>query len=88
MIILIDEKTHEIINEIEKQERESLERSKIQMSDIEHQMKVAEATIYIKTETLLQQSVSVELVQLEKSLDATVRGDEGERVDSAVGSFR
>ena len=52
MIILIDEKTHEIINEIEKQERESLERSKIQMSDIEHQMKVAEATIYIKTETL------------------------------------
>ena len=50
------------------------------MSDNEHQMKVAETTIYRKTETLLQQSVSAELVQLEKSLDATVRGDEGERV--------
>ena len=45
-----------------------------------------------KTETLLKQSASAELVQLDKSLDAIfqeeVVEDEGERVDSALEGLR
>jgi len=91
MITLIEAKTQEIINTVEKQERESLKHLKIQTSEIEDQVKMTEATVK-KTETLLQQSVSAELVQLDKSLDAMsqeeVRGNEGERVDSAPEGLR
>ena len=90
MITVIKAKTQEIITKVGKQERESLQRLKIQTSEIEDQVKITEATVK-KTETLLQQSASAELVQLEKSLDAVsqeVRGDEGERVDSAFEGFR
>lgn len=90
MITLIEAKTQDIINKAEKQEKESLERLKVETSEIEDQVKMTEATVK-KTQTLLQQSVSAELVQLDKSLDAMVpqeRGDEGERVDSALESFR
>lgn len=91
MITLIEAKTQEIINTVEKQERESLKHLKIQTSEIEDQVKMTEATGK-KTETLLQQSVSAELVQLDKSLDAMseeeVRGNEGERVDSAPEGLR
>ena len=91
MITLIETKTQELINEVKKQERESLERLKIQTSEIENQVKMSEATVK-KTETLLQQSVSAELVQLDKSLDAMsqeeVRGDAGKRVDSAPEGLR
>ena len=91
MITLIEAKTQEIINTVKRQERESLERLKIQTSEIENQVKMSEATVK-KTETLLQQSVSAELVQLDKSLDAMsqeeVRGDAGEKVDSAPEGLR
>ena len=54
-------------------------------------MKITKATVK-KTETLLHQSVSAELVQLDKSLDAMsqeeVMGDEGERVESAPEGLR
>lgn len=52
---------------------------------------MTEATVKKLKRFSLQQSVSVELVQLEKSLDAMpqeVRGDEGQRVDSALEGFR
>ena len=90
MITLVEAKAQEIITKVGKQERESLQRLKIQTSEIDDQVKITEATVK-KTETLLQQSVSAELVQLEKSLDAgsqEVRGNEGERVDSAFEGFR
>jgi len=91
MITLIEAKKQEIIKTVEKQERESLEHLKTQTSEIEDQVKRTEATVK-KTETLLQQSVSTELVQLEKTLDAIsqeeVMGDEGERVDSAPEGLR
>lgn len=91
MITLIEAKTKEIINTVEHQERESLEHLKFQTSEIEDQVKRTEATVK-KTETLLQQSVSAELVQLDKSLDAMsheeVMGDKGERVDSAPEGLR
>ena len=41
-----------------------------------------------KTETLLQQSVSAELVQLLDAMSQEVRGDEGERVHSPLEGFR
>ena len=91
MIALIEAKTQEIINKVEKQERESLECLKIETGEIEDQVKMTEATVK-KTETLLQQSVSAELVQLEKSLNAKSQAedweDEGGRVDSALEGFR
>ena len=52
---------------------------------------MTEATVKKLKRFSLQQSVSVELVQLEKSLDAMsqeVRGDEWERVGSALEGFR
>ena len=91
MFTLIKAKTHEIINTVERHERDSLAHLKIQTSEIEAQVKMTEATVK-KTEKLLHQSVSAELVQLDKSLDAMsreeVRGDEGERVDSAPEGLR
>ena len=48
MVTLIEAKTQEIINKVEKQERESLERLKIQTSEIEDKVKMTKAIVTVK----------------------------------------
>ena len=48
MVTLIEAKTQEIINKVEEQERESLERLKIQTSEIEDKVKMTKAIVTVK----------------------------------------
>jgi len=65
---VIDAKKQEIINEVENQARESLQRLETKKSEIKDEVKMSEATLG-KAETFLKQSASVEIMQPNKLLN-------------------
>ena len=65
---VIDEKKQEIINEVENQARESLQRLGIKKNRIENEVKMSEAALE-KAETLMKQSTSAEIMQPNKFLN-------------------
>ncbi len=79
MIGVIEAKKQEISNEVERQERESLERLAIQKSEVEYQVKMTK-TAAEKTERLLNRSTSAEIVPLNTVFQDGV-SDEREEVD-------
>ena len=65
---IIEAKKQQIIEDVKFHESDLLECVTVQKSKIEHQVKMTE-TAFEQTETLLQQSTSAEILQLEKSLN-------------------
>ena len=68
MFQVIDAKKQEIINEVENLVKESLQRLETKKSKIEDEVKMSKATLD-KTETLLKQSPSAEIMQPNKFLN-------------------
>ena len=65
---VIDAKKQEIINEAENQARESLQRLGIKKGEIEHEVKMSQASVE-KAEALLKRSPSAEIMQPNKFLN-------------------
>ena len=80
---VMDAKKQEIINEVENQARESLQRLQTRKSEIEDEVKMSES-ILDKGETLLKQSPSAEIMQPNKLVNKIFR----EKVDQESSADR
>ncbi|KAL9979992.1 hypothetical protein ACROYT_G008522, partial [Oculina patagonica] len=78
---VIDAKKQEIINEVENQARESLQRLGMKKSAIENELKMSEVALE-KAETLLERSPSAEIMQPNKLLNKILQ-EEVEQEDPA-----
>jgi len=67
MIKVLEEKKQKIFDDVEDEAKESLERLRIKQLDMEHELQRIETAIE-KTETLLKQGTSAEIVQLDTTL--------------------
>ena len=87
----IEARKMEILNKVDIQVKESVERLRSQQCEEGNQVKLSEAAIE-KTETLLKRGSSAEIVQLDKLALNTMfqegDGDEGEQVDCDLEGFR
>jgi len=85
---VIDEKKQEIINEVENQAKESLQRLETNKSEIEDEVKMSEATLN-KAETFLKRSASAEIMQPNKLLNKIFQEEVGEEnsADRDEGNF-
>ena len=84
LMAVIEAKKREILSKVEIQVKDSQERLRTEQRDLDKQVKVREKGIE-KTETLLERSTSVEIVQLHKSLNTTFQ--EEDQVDCDLESF-
>ena len=78
---VMDAKKQEIINEVENQARESLQRLEARKSKIEDEVKMSEATLD-KAETLLKQSPSAEIMQPNKFLNKIFQEEVGQEISA------
>ena len=85
---VIDAKKQEIINEVENQAKESLQRLETKKGKIEDEVKTAEETLN-KAETLLKRSASAEIMQPNKFLNKIFQQEVGQEdsADLDDGSF-
>ena len=74
---VFDAKKQEIINEVENQAEESLQRLETNKSEIEDEVKMSEATLD-KAEILLKRSASAEIMQPNKLLNKIFQEEVGE----------
>jgi len=74
---VIDAKKQEIINEVENQAKESLQRLETNKSEIEDEVKMSEATLG-KAETFLKRSGSAEIMQPNKLLNKIFQEEVGQ----------
>ena len=79
---VIDAKKQEIINEVENQAKESLQRLETKKSEIEDDVNTSEATLD-KAETLLKRSASAEIMQPNKFLNKLIVQEEVRQGNSA-----
>jgi len=75
---VIDEKKQEIVNEVENQAKESLQRLETNKSEIEDEVKMSEATLG-KAETFLKRSGSAEIMQPNKLLNKIFQKEIGQK---------
>ncbi|XP_078361730.1 E3 ubiquitin-protein ligase TRIM71-like [Oculina patagonica] len=91
LMAVIEAKKREILNEVDIQVKESVERLRTQQCEVDSQVKLIETRIE-KTETILKRSTSAEIVHIdESSLNAIFQEKasyEGEQVDSDLESLR
>jgi len=85
---VIDAKKQKIINEVENQAKESLQRLETNKSEIEDEVKMSEATLN-KAETFLKRSASAEIMQPNKLLNKIFQEEVGEEnsADRDEGNF-
>ena len=74
---VIDTKKQQIINEVENQAKESLQRLQTKRSEIEDEVNMSEATLD-KAETLLKRSASAEIMQPNKFLNKIFQEEVGQ----------
>ena len=91
LMAVIEAGKMEILNKVDVQAKESVERLRTQQCEEGNQVKLSEAAIE-KTETLLKRGSSAEIVQLDKLALNTMfqegDGDEGEQVDCDLEDLR
>ena len=80
---IIEAKKQQIFKEVEFHESDFLEYWIVQKSKIEHQVKMTETAVE-QTETLLEQSISAEILQLEKSLNTILPVEVGQINESDI----
>ena len=91
LMSVIEAKKKEIFNEVDIQVKESVERLRVQQSEVDNQVNLKEAAIE-KTETLLKRGPSAEIVKLDELALKTIFqegvSDEGEQVDCDLEGLR
>ena len=90
LMAVIEAKEKEIFNKVDKQVKESHERLRTEQRDEEKEAKLIETRIE-KTETLLKQGRSADIVQLDKALNTTFQeevSDGEDQVDCDLEGFR
>ena len=91
LMAVIEAEKMEILNKVDIQANESVELLRTQQCEVGNQVKLSEAAIE-KTETLLKQGSSAEIVQLDKLTLNTMfqegDGDEGQQVDCDLEGLR
>ena len=90
LMAVIEAKEKEIFNKVDIQVKESHQRLRTEQRDVEKEAKLIEAKIE-KTETLLKQSRSADIVQLDKALNTTFQeevSDGEDQVDCDLEGFR
>ena len=91
LMAVIEAEKMEIFNRVDIQAKESVERLRTQQCEIGNEVKLSEAAIE-KTETLLKQGSSAEIVQLDQLALSTIfqegNDDEGEQVDCDLEGLR